>query len=67
MCGYSSAETRGALDLDGAGTGLREPSGSVAPVEPPAVRAPAFVGLVGFSGDTSFAALACAATGDAND
>ena len=67
MCGYSSAETSGASDLRGDDAGLREPSGSAALVEPPAVRAPTFVGLVGFSGDTSFAALACAATGDAND
>jgi hypothetical protein len=64
----SSAATSGASDLRGDDTGLREPSGCAALVEPPAVRAkPAFVGLVGFSGDASFAALACAATGDANE
>jgi hypothetical protein len=69
VCGYSRVATRGASDLHSDGTALREPSGSAALVEPPAVRAKpkAFVGVVGFSGDASFSALACAATGDAND
>jgi hypothetical protein len=69
VCGYYSAETSGA-DLGGDNTGLHEPSGSAALVEPPAVRAPTFVGLVGFSGDASFlasaspspSALACTST-----
>jgi hypothetical protein len=67
VCGYSRAATRGALDLRGDDTGLREPAGSAALVEPAAVRAPTLVGVVGFSGDALFAALACATIGDAND
>jgi hypothetical protein len=65
--GCSSAATRGASDLRGDDTGLREPPGSVALVEPPAVRAPTLVGFVGLRGDASFSGLACATTGDAND
>ena len=65
VCGYSSAATRGA-DLRGDDTGLREPSGCASLVEPPAVRAPALVGLVGLRRDASFAALGCATTGDSN-
>ncbi len=66
VCGYSSSETSGA-DLRIEDTGLREPSGCAALVEPPAVRAPALVGLVRVSGDASFFALGCATTGDSND
>ncbi len=65
--GYSSAATRGALDLRGDDTGLREPSGSVALVETSAVRAPTLVGVVGLRRAALFSALGCITTGDSKD